>query len=117
MLQQRGVGGAASAVLGAVLMVGLSSAAGASAEGVQATESYGLIGNAFSVATADDIQMLDGRAMAETEGELWPFIAAVVTVDLGLAAFFWGTYVPTITAANGGGGVCPSCSGRNHIPR
>ncbi|MEM9314388.1 MAG: hypothetical protein AAGA95_07150 [Pseudomonadota bacterium] len=119
MLQQRGVSAAASAVRGAALILGLRGAAAANAAGVQATDGYGLIDSTFSLATVEDVQVLDGRAMADTEGELWPFIAAVVTIDVGLATFFWGTYVPTITAATGGGGggVCPSCNGRNHIPR
>ncbi len=114
MKQHRVVKGA---ILRAALILGLSSAGVVCAEGVQPTDGYGLIDSAFPSASAQDVQVLSESTMAETEGELWPFSAAVVTIDLGLATFFWGSYVPTMAAAGGGSGVCPSCSGRNHIPR
>lgn len=64
---------------------------------------------AFAGADASEIALMNESAMQETEGQLWPLvggIAAIVGVDIALASYFWGVYVPS----SGGGGKCPTCT-------
>lgn len=50
---------------------------------------------------------LTERQMKATEGQLWPLIGAVVTLDLALSSYFWGVYVPTVYGSSSG--FCVSC--------
>jgi hypothetical protein len=54
-----------------------------------------------------EVMPLDAGQMAETEGQLLPIIAAVVTIDFALAGFFWGIYVPHYSSSKG---ACLACS-------
>jgi hypothetical protein len=62
-----------------------------------------LLEASFGGDTVNQLVVLDDTQMQETQGELWPFIFGVATVDLALATFFWGTYVPTVS---GSGAFC-----------
>ncbi len=46
------------------------------------------------------LELLSSEEMAATEGDFFPayfgYLAAVVTIDLALAGYFWGVYVPTV---------------------
>lgn len=46
------------------------------------------------------VELLSEAEMTHTEGEFLPayfgYLAAVVTIDLALAGFYWGVYVPTV---------------------
>jgi hypothetical protein len=48
----------------------------------------------------NQIELLSAEEMVETHGAFIPgyfgYIAAVVTIDLALAGFYWGVYVPTV---------------------
>lgn len=65
-----------------------------------------LIWDAFESPPSSGIQVLDEHAMSRTQGELWPWIIGVATLDLTLASFFWGNYVPTVASS---GGLCVNC--------
>ncbi|MFT4768336.1 MAG: hypothetical protein ACI8RN_001471 [Glaciecola sp.] len=65
-----------------------------------------LISSAFHSPPSTELQMLDEQAMSSTQGELWPWIIGVVALDLSLASFFWGNYVPIMTASSG---FCVNC--------
>lgn len=65
-----------------------------------------LISNAFDSPPSSRVQVLDEHAMSRTQGELWPWIIGVVTLDLTLASFFWGDYIPTVASS---GGLCVNC--------
>jgi len=65
----------------------------------------GLIASHFPSVGEGQMEVLDAQAMGSTRGELWPLIGAVVTVDLALATFFWGTYVPTMSGTSPTGGL------------
>jgi len=62
-----------------------------------------LIDMAFDVPSVEQVSILDDTQMRQTEGELWPFIFGVAAVDIGLAGFYWGVYVPTVA------GPCRVC--------
>lgn len=83
--------------------------AGASAEDFAPTDSeYAALATAFDGGLPGDASVLDNQAMEQTHGQLWPLvggIAAIVGVDLALASYFWGVYVPST-----GGGSCASCT-------
>ena len=66
-----------------------------------------LLAQAFDDAKSSNAKLLDAGVMRDTRGQVWPFIAAVATFDLALASYFWGVYVPTVSA---GGGGCMTCS-------
>lgn len=58
--------------------------------------------------SAPVMESLDTSAMEETRGRL-PLLAvplAIAGVDIGLAALYWGVYVPHYS----GGGACTGCS-------
>lgn len=58
--------------------------------------------------SAPVMETLDTSAMEETRGRL-PLLAvplAIAGVDIGLAALYWGVYVPHYS----GGGTCTGCS-------
>jgi hypothetical protein len=80
------------------LSVFVSSAASAATPAAQ-----NWVTDAFAGGTPASVEQLSPAEMQATEGRLAlvPFIAAVVSVDLALAGFFWGVYVPYAT---GGGG-------------
>lgn len=61
---------------------------------------------AFHELPADGVRVLSDEQMREVEGKLWPYIATVVTLDLTMASFFWGVYVPFVTT----GGACTFCT-------
>lgn len=65
--------------------------------GLPAGESSSALASYFSELPAGSVELLDPVQMEETRGEIWPLIGAVVTIDLALATFFWGTYVPSVT--------------------
>ena len=89
----------------ASLLVAQGSLAGAVPErGSDGSEPFAL---AFAEAPREGLRILDEEALRDTEGALWPLIGAVVTIDLALATFFWGAYVPTVTGS--GGGLCTTC--------
>jgi hypothetical protein len=92
----------------AAICVGLLMSAGASADATGGFDAYGgtnSLADHFGELPSGLVEVMDPVQMQETQGELWPLIGAVVTVDLALATFFWGTYVPTVTggasASNG----------------
>jgi len=66
-----------------------------------------LLEASFGGDTVNQLVVLDDSEMRDTQGELWPFIFGVAAVDLALATFFWGAYVPTVT---GPGGFCDGCN-------
>ncbi|MEM1403099.1 MAG: hypothetical protein AAGG55_07205 [Pseudomonadota bacterium] len=69
---------------------------------------YTTLSAAFEGGLPADASLLDNRAMEQTHGQLWPLvggIAAIVGVDLALAGYFWGVYVPSM-----GGGSCATCT-------
>jgi hypothetical protein len=70
------------------------------------------LASAFKVAPPGGIEGLDAAAMNDTRGELWPWIIGVAALDISLASFFWGTYVPSVT-----GPTCPNCSLATPFPR
>ncbi|WOJ94466.1 hypothetical protein R0135_04715 [Congregibacter variabilis] len=78
----------------------------AQTEGRWNTSQATLISDAFDSPPSSGVEMLDERAMSRTQGELWPWIIGVVTLDLSLASFFWGDYVPTVASS---GGLCVNC--------
>ena len=51
---------------------------------------------AFEVPPVAAPQPLSASQMQATEGQLWPLIGAIVSVDLALSGYFWGVYVPTV---------------------
>ena len=61
---------------------------------------------AFERPASSTVMPLDAQLMDNTQGELWPWIFGVVAVDLSLASFFWGEYVPIMAAS---GGACITC--------
>ncbi|GEM_PF-941797 len=68
----------------------------------------------FAEAPTESVSWLSESQMTETKGEVMPFILGVVAVDLALAGFFWGVYVPNYASGGGGGGsTCPVC----YIPK
>ncbi|WP_439101232.1 hypothetical protein [Congregibacter sp.] len=72
---------------------------------MQAQQSV-LLSTAFSGAPSASTRVLDEALMEDTQGALWPWIFGVVAVDISLASFFWGDYLPTMAAA---GGTCVTC--------
>lgn len=50
---------------------------------------------------------LSQSQMLATEGQLWPLIGAIVSVDLALSGYFWGVYVPTVYGSSSG--FCVTC--------
>jgi hypothetical protein len=72
-----------------------------------------LLAGAFHSAPQTAVEALDDSAMNNTRGELWPWIIGVAALDISLASFFWGTYVPTVT----GSGTCPNCNLTTSFPR
>lgn len=71
--------------------------------------------DAFTSDVSQDLVALDDAAMAETRGELIPLIASIAAVDLALATFFWGVYVPMYAQPRGG--VCTTCDIPKPLPR
>lgn len=65
-----------------------------------------LLFEAFDSSPSSDVRVLDESAMSETQGELWPWIIGVAALDVSLASFFWGEYVPIMAAASGS---CVTC--------
>lgn len=65
-----------------------------------------LLSEAFNSAPSASARVFDEALMEETQGALWPWIFGVVAVDISLASFFWGDYLPTMAAA---GGACVNC--------
>ncbi|WOJ95500.1 hypothetical protein R0137_09550 [Congregibacter brevis] len=61
---------------------------------------------AFQSPASSTVRPLDAQLMDTTQGELWPWIFGVVAVDISLASFFWGEYVPIMAAS---GGACITC--------
>lgn len=52
---------------------------------------------------AAEFALLDETALEASHGKMLPLlptVAAITGVDLALSAFFWGVYVPYITAGN-----------------
>lgn len=72
-----------------------------------------ILAGAFQSAPAQAVEGLDASAMNDTRGELWPWIIGVAALDISLASFFWGTYLPTVT----GSATCPNCSITTAFPR
>ena len=77
------------------------------------------VADAFGGTSAPGVQALGDADMENTQGRLAlvPVIAAIVSVDLALAGFFWGVYLPTVYASGGGGGgggPCPTCYKLEH---
>ncbi|WP_439107497.1 hypothetical protein [Congregibacter sp.] len=70
------------------------------------TQQSGLMSAAFESEPSEELVALDDHAMRETQGELWPWIIGVAALDISLASFFWGEYVPIMAAA---GGACITC--------
>jgi hypothetical protein len=104
----------------AILAVGLLVSQGSSAQEPALPGSGGfskaerqLLANAFTYGPEEAVVNLDAAAMDETRGELWPWIIGVAALDVSIASFFWGTYVPTISAA----GSCPNCTLATPFPR
>ena len=65
------------------------------------------VGDAFGGVTPSTVAALSGADMATTRGRFAPmvvYIGAVAGLDLALAGFFWGVYLPAY-----GGGGCSSC--------
>jgi hypothetical protein len=62
-----------------------------------------LIDLAFDAPAVEQVAILNDTQMTATRGDLWPFIFGVAAVDIGLAGFFWGVYVPTVA------GPCRVC--------
>ena len=91
------------------LAVTSSLATGASAENFAPTDTeYVALASAFDGGLPVEASLLDNQAMEQTHGQLWPLvggIAAIVGVDLALASYFWGVYVPST-----GGGSCTTCT-------
>ena len=96
------------ALLTALAVTG-SLAAGASAENFAPTDAeYLALAATFEGGLPGEASLLDKRAMEQTHGQLWPLvggIAAIVGVDLALAGYFWGVYVPST-----GRGSCTTCT-------
>ena len=65
-----------------------------------------LLANAFDGIGPPTTVLLDDQTMRDTRGELWPFVFGVVGLDLALAGYFWGVYVPAV----GGSGNCTTCN-------
>ena len=71
----------------------------------------GLLADAFGSPPSPGIQVLDEPVMRDTQGELWPWIIGVATLDLSLASFFGViTFQPWRRQA---GFVSIAISGRN----
>ena len=91
------------------LTISSSLATGASAENFAPTDTeYVALASAFEGGLPGEASFLDNQAMEQTHGQLWPLvggIAAIVGVDLALASYFWGVYVPST-----GGGSCTTCT-------
>ena len=91
------------------LTISSSLAIGASAEIFAPTDrEYVALASAFEGGLPGEASLLDNQAMEQTHGQLWPLvggIAAIVGVDLALASYFWGVYVPSA-----GGGSCTTCT-------
>jgi hypothetical protein len=65
------------------------------------------LADAFGGASAGTVSRLSAPEMAQTRGRFAPMVAyigAVAGLDLALAGFFWGVYIPSY-----GGGGCSSC--------
>ena len=65
-----------------------------------------LMSAAFHSPPSNTVTPLDNQLMDTTQGELWPWIFGVVAVDISLASFFWGDYVPIVAAS---GAACVNC--------
>ncbi|MDP5053647.1 MAG: hypothetical protein NWP69_07655, partial [Congregibacter sp.] len=65
-----------------------------------------LLAGVFNSPPVAGIYALDEQSMSSTQGDLWPWIIGVATLDLTLASFFWGHYIPITSAA---GGLCVNC--------
>ena len=65
------------------------------------------LATAFGPAADADLVPLTDEQMGATEGQLWPIIGAVVTLDLALSSYFWGVYVPTMYGSSSG--FCVTC--------
>ena len=87
-------------------------AGGAVAKPVSELEPW--VAQAFEQLPVESVEILADAEMAQTQGELWPFIAAVVTLDLTLASFFWGTYLPAMAYTSRTPSICASCPISGH---
>lgn len=91
------------------LLTGLLLAQGALADpgalGVSSIEDS--LAAAFEVQPVATPQPLSASQMQATEGQLWPLIGAIVSVDLALSGYFWGVYVPTVYGSSSG--FCVTC--------
>lgn len=94
---------ATAAVLASLAM---SSSSFASELEVDKTGRDQLLAGTFAAPPEAPVFALAPEEMQATQGELWPWIIGVATLDLALASFFWGDYVPYITSSRG---VCITC--------
>lgn len=89
-----------------IVSLGLAQGAIADSRAFAPAHDATLLEASFGGDTVNQLVVLDDSEMRETQGELWPFIFGVATLDLALATFFWGAYVPTVS---GTGGFCVGC--------
>lgn len=104
-MKSKNLGGTSAALLG--LCMSAAVAADTGGDLVRAGSMTALADH-FGELPAGTLEVLDPAEMQDTQGQLWPLIGAVVTVDLALATFFWGTYVPTVTGTSPTGGLLSS---------
>ncbi len=104
-MKSRYIGGTTVALLGLCMSATVAADTGDPALG---QGSVNALADHFGELPAGTLEVLDPVEMQETKGQLWPLIGAVVTVDLALATFFWGTYVPTVTGTSPTGGLLSS---------
>ena len=95
-----------------VLAAGMFAAQGAFAEAEPESLSMTLtveeqLSATFGPMVDTGIVPLTDAQMDATEGQLWPIIGAVVTLDLALSSYFWGVYVPTMYGSSSG--FCVTC--------
>jgi hypothetical protein len=94
---------------GAALLTGLLLTQGTLADpgavGMSAIEDP--LAAAFAAPPEAAPQPLSASQMQATEGQLWPLIGAIVSVDLALSGYFWGVYVPTVYGSSSG--FCVTC--------
>lgn len=93
--------------LAAAASVALANASFAKETGDDPATQLKLLQSSFAVAPESEVLPLSPGAMHATQGELWPWIIGITTLDLALASFFWGDYIPTITSP---GGTCVNCT-------
>ncbi|MFK8042907.1 hypothetical protein [Congregibacter sp.] len=94
------------AVIALLVAQGSSAKEAATNDDLEKVSQSALVSAAFKSPPSSTVRPLDAQLMDNTQGELWPWIFGVVAVDISLASFFWGEYVPIMAAS---GGACVTC--------